>query len=85
MINVKNIRNTPVGLSDGKDVAAIKEGSVLLDSGLRLNNVLFVPQLTCNLISVTQLINDSDCIVQITNTLCVIQSRTTRTLIGVVE
>jgi transposase InsO family protein len=85
MINVKNIRNTPVGLPDGKDVAAIKEGSVILDSGLRLNNVLFVPQLNCNLISVTQLIDDSDCIVQITNALCVIQARTTRMLIGVGE
>lgn len=85
MINVKNITNTLVGLSDGKDATTIKEGSVILDGGLRLNNVLFVPQLNCNLISVTQLIDDSDCIVQITNALCVIQAQTTRALIGAGE
>lgn len=39
MLNVKNITNTTMGLSDGKDVTAIKEGSVILDGGLRLNNV----------------------------------------------
>lgn len=61
LTNVKNIANTPVGLPDGKDTTAIKEGSVILDGGLRLNNVLFVPQLNCNLISVTQVIDDSDC------------------------
>ncbi|XP_050896338.1 uncharacterized protein LOC127103092 [Lathyrus oleraceus] len=84
LTNVKNIANTPVGLSDGKDATTIKEGSVILDGGLRLNNVLFMPQLNCNLISITQLIDDSDCIVQVTNALCVIQAQTTRTLIGAV-
>lgn len=72
LINVKKITNCPVGLPDGKDATATKEGSVILDGGLRLDNVLFVPQLTCNLISVTQLIDDSNCIIQITNALCVI-------------
>lgn len=70
--HVKKITNIPVGLPDGKDATATKEGSAILDGGLRLDHVLFVPQLTCNLISVTQLIHDSNCIVQFINTLCVI-------------
>ncbi|KAJ1440404.1 hypothetical protein SESBI_01976 [Sesbania bispinosa] len=82
LINVKKITNIPVGLSDGKDATTTKEGSVILDGGLQLDNVLFVPQLTCNLISVSQLIDASNCIVQFTNALCVIQDRKTRTLIG---
>lgn len=82
---MKKFKNCPVGLPDGKDAFATREGSVILDGGLRLDNVLFVPQLTCNLISVTQLTNDSNCIVQFSNALCVIQDRTTRMLIGAGE
>lgn len=43
MVNVKKIKNCPVGLPDGKDAFATREGSVILDGGLRLDNVLFVP------------------------------------------
>ena len=85
MVNVRKIKNCPVGLPNGKDANATHEGSVIIDGVLQLNNVLFVPQLNCNLISVTQLIDDSNCVVQITNTLCVIQDRRTRTLIGAGE
>jgi len=85
LINVKKITNIPVGLPDGKDATATKEGSVILDGGLQLDNVLFVPQLNCNLISVSQLIDASNCIVQFTNALCVIQDRRTRMLIGAGE
>jgi len=85
MINVKKISHCPVEPSNGKDAIATRQGSVILNGGLRLDNVLFVPQLTCNLIFVTQLFDDTNCIVQITNALCVIQDRTTRKLIGAGE
>ncbi|KAH9789598.1 retrotran gag 3 domain-containing protein [Citrus sinensis] len=45
-----------IRLPDGNTTIANKEGTVVLASLLRLNNVLFVPSLTCNLISVSQLI-----------------------------
>lgn len=44
-----------------------------LESGLKLENVLFVSQLTYNLISISKLIDAFNCIVQFTNALCVIQ------------
>ena len=63
---------------------ANQEGTVMLGE-LELSHVLYIPKLTCNLISVTQLLDDYSCILQITNTLCVIQDRATRKLIGAGE
>ena len=45
-------------------------GTITLEGGLKLINVLYVPRLNCNLISVSQLIDDTNCIVQITNSMC---------------
>ena len=75
----------PVGLPDGRNTIADKEGTVNFGKGLALNNVLYVPNLACNLISVSQLIHDSNCVVTFSNKLCVIQDRTSRTVIGVGE
>ena len=50
--------------------AGMKEGSMKLDENLKLENVLYVPCLTCNLISMSQLIYELNCIVQFTNNLC---------------
>lgn len=69
MTNVKTIKMCPVGLPDCEVNEATCEGSVVLDGGLRLDHVLYVPQLNCNLISVLKLIDDSDCIVQCPKTL----------------
>ena len=47
--------------------------------------MLFVPSLTCNLISIAQLINDLVCTVIFTPKLCVIQGHSMRRLIGMGE
>ena len=65
--------NCPVGLPNRKFVIATKEGSVYLSNKIFLKRVLFAPELSCNLISVSQLIDDLNCTVQFTNTTCVIQ------------
>lgn len=41
-----------------------------------------MPKLNCSLISVTQLTDETNCIVQFTDSLCVMQDRTSRMLIG---
>ena len=64
---------------------AIKKGMVHLTSKLILNNVLFVPELNCNLILIAQLVNDNFCEVKFTKQLCVIWNFTTRSSIGVGE
>ena len=49
-----------------------KIGIMTLLGGLEIDNVLYVPQLTCNLISVTQLHDELHCVAYFTNKLCVI-------------
>ncbi|XP_073280573.1 uncharacterized protein [Primulina huaijiensis] len=82
MSELRGVSGCPVGLPDGQYAAATKEGSVKLDENLELKNVLYVPRLNCNLISVSQLIDESDCIAQFTKNMCVFQDRTSRMLIG---
>ncbi|XP_026397593.1 uncharacterized protein LOC113292991 [Papaver somniferum] len=79
----KEIKNCSVGLLDGKTANSDKIGTIILPGGLRLENVLYVPQLNCNLISVTQMTDESICVVQFTNKLCVIQDLWTRKVIRV--
>jgi hypothetical protein len=79
---MREITGCPVGLPDGKQVLATKEGSVILDGGLQIDNVLYVPKLSCNLISIPQLTVETKCVVHFTDTLCVMQDHTSKMLIG---
>ncbi|XP_021722724.1 uncharacterized protein LOC110690200 [Chenopodium quinoa] len=85
LINVKRVQTCPIGLTDGNSANADPLGTVILPGGLRFDNVLYVPQLTCNLIFVTQLSDESNCTMQFTNKICVIQDLQTRTVIGAGE
>ena len=72
-----------VGMPNGQNSVASKRGRVKLSSTIILYDVLYVPGLTCNLISVAQLVNELFCTV--TNKLCVIQDYSMRRPIGVGE
>ncbi|GKB60520.1 retrovirus-related pol polyprotein from transposon TNT 1-94, partial [Tanacetum coccineum] len=74
-----------VELPDGNIAMAKKEGDVCFDNGFVLRNVLYVPGLTCNLLSVPQLLDEGNCIVQFAPNICVIQDLTSRTVIGAGE
>jgi len=52
-----------VGLLNGNNVVAFKEGSLVLDGGICPENVLYVLGVTCNLFSVYQFIDHSNSIV----------------------
>ncbi len=62
----------PVGLPNGEESIALKEGTVFFGGELKLQHVLFVPNLKCNMISISQLLNDLNLVVQITNKICAI-------------
>ena len=47
----------------------------MLDGGLKLTNVLYMPKLNCNLISVSQMMDELKCVVQFTDKLCVVYDR----------
>jgi hypothetical protein len=52
---------------------------------LKLTQVLYVPNLQCNFISVSQLIDESNYTVQFTNKFCIIQDHTSKMVIGAGE
>jgi hypothetical protein len=85
MNDVRDIEPCPVGMPNGTRTFATKEGMVIIGDKLILKHVLFVPNLNCNLISISQLLHDVDYIVHFTKTMCVIQDRTSRTMIGAGE
>ena len=66
--NVHDVSDCPIGLPDGKQMISTKQGDVILCSEIVLRNVYYIPQLQCNLISVTQLIDDLNCTVHFTKT-----------------
>jgi len=45
MHELRDIQSCPVGLPSGQHTIAIKEGSVVLDGGLKLTNVFYMPKL----------------------------------------
>ncbi|PNX82511.1 hypothetical protein L195_g038540, partial [Trifolium pratense] len=47
MHDVHSIESCPVGLPNGQHTLSTKEGSVVLDGGLKITNVLYVPRLNC--------------------------------------
>jgi len=49
---------------------------------MTLKNVLYVPNLNCNLISISKLCKQLNCVMTYFDEFCVIQDRTSRTLIG---
>ncbi|XP_026387812.1 uncharacterized protein LOC113282888 [Papaver somniferum] len=74
-----------VKLPNGTYSHAPCEGTVVFENNMKLYLFLFLPDLRGNLISLACLIKDLKCIVTLTDKLCVIQDRTTRTVIGVGE
>ncbi|KAJ4812579.1 Retroelement pol polyprotein-like [Rhynchospora pubera] len=83
--DVCDVAPSLVELPNGAQTVANQEGCVVLNGGLVLKRVLYVPTLKCNLISLSKLIHDNGCIVTFTNELCVIQDRNMRMVTGVGE
>uniref|UniRef100_A0A0D3AGG1 Retrovirus-related Pol polyprotein from transposon TNT 1-94-like beta-barrel domain-containing protein n=1 Tax=Brassica oleracea var. oleracea TaxID=109376 RepID=A0A0D3AGG1_BRAOL len=57
--NVRSIIPCPVSFADGSHVMATKSGSLRLSVKLTLQNVLFVPNLNCTLLSVAKLLRQT--------------------------
>ena len=83
--NLQKISPIVIGLPNGDCIVASDVGSVVLGDGIKLNNVLYVPNLNCNLVSVSKLCKQLNCAMTYFDDYCVIQDRTSRTLIGAGE
>ena len=60
-------------------------GSVALGDRIKLDNVLYVPNLNCNVVSILKLCKQLNCLVIYFDDFCVIQECTSRTMIGASE
>ena len=85
LYNVSNLPPIPVKLPNGIEVMATKHRMVGLSPNVILRYVLFIPRMTCNLVSIRQLIRELFCTVTFTYKLCMIQDHSMRNLIGVGE
>ncbi|CAA7062182.1 unnamed protein product [Microthlaspi erraticum] len=83
--NIENIIPCTVGFADGGKTLSLSKGSLTISSKLTLHNVLYVKDLNCTLISVSKLLKQTGGVAMFTDTLCVLQDRFTRTLIGAGE
>nr|AAD19784.1 putative retroelement pol polyprotein [Arabidopsis thaliana] len=82
LTNVVPVPPCPVGFADGSKAFALSVGVLTLSNTVSLTNVLFVPSLNCTLISVSKLLKQTQCLATFTDTLCFLQDRSSKTLIG---
>lgn len=82
---LRDVKDVQWGYQTEKKATTTKEGIAILVGGLKLENVIYVPRFNCSLISVSQLIDETKCIIQFTKSLCVMQDRTSKMLIGAGE
>jgi len=73
-----------VWVADGKMSPAVGKGTVCLPNMI-LKSVLYVPKLTYNLLSVSKLTKDMNCVVTFFSSHCEFQDRSSRKMIGIAE
>lgn len=67
--DISHVPPSPVGLPNRTKVIATEAEMIISSDKLHMSNVLYVPDLTCNLISVSQLLHTSYYNVTFTDTL----------------
>src|SRR5690606_5052530 len=82
LVNVKSISPCIIGFANNGTTTSTRMGDMILTDRIALKNVLFVPNMDCTLISVSKLLKHSNCFVLFTDTICVLQDRSSKTLIG---
>ncbi|KAI3465995.1 hypothetical protein Pfo_022658 [Paulownia fortunei] len=71
-----------VKIADGSLSSVVGKGSVQISKKLFLNSVLHVPNLSCNLVSISKLTRDLNCSAKFSSTHCVFQDLCTGKKIG---
>ena len=74
--------NRRVKIADGNLSPIAGIGNIILSSSITLFNVLHVPKLTCNLVSISQLTKDLNCLVKFGPRVCVFQDLASGRTIG---
>lgn len=71
-----------VRIADGTLSSVIGFGSIAISKSLTLKSVLLVPNLTCNLLSVSKLLKDQNCVAKFTSFDCNFQDLSSGKTIG---
>lgn len=82
LVNVRPTSPCSVGFADGSKTMSTSSGMFHMSESFKLDNVLYVPSLDCTLISVSKLLKHANCVALFTDSLCVLQDRFSRTMIG---
>ena len=70
--NLQKISSIAIGLPNGDYTVARDVGSVILEDVIKLDNELYVPNLNCNLVSISKLCKQLNCAVTYFDDFCVI-------------
>uniref|UniRef100_A0A0D2ZZM6 Retrovirus-related Pol polyprotein from transposon TNT 1-94-like beta-barrel domain-containing protein n=1 Tax=Brassica oleracea var. oleracea TaxID=109376 RepID=A0A0D2ZZM6_BRAOL len=85
LTDIVDIPPCAVGFADGSKTFALTKGLFRLTDTVSLTNVLYVPSLSCTLISVAKILKQTNCFATFTDTICLLQDRFTKNLIGAGE
>ena len=85
LVNVRDTSPCLVGFADGGTTASTSMGDLVLSDTISLKDVLYVPRLECSLISVSKLLRHMNCFALFTDAICLLQDRSSKTLIGAGE
>nr|KYP57492.1 hypothetical protein KK1_003756 [Cajanus cajan] len=64
------LNNYTVRIADGTLSKVMGKGSVIISQNITLNSVLYVPKLDCNLLSISKLARDLNCVTKFFPNLC---------------
>ncbi|KZV37837.1 hypothetical protein F511_10867 [Dorcoceras hygrometricum] len=74
--------NQKIKIADGTLSAIAGQGTIVISQTITLHNVLHVPKLSCNLLSIRKLTRDLKCTTQFSSNLCVFQELDSGKTIG---
>lgn len=82
-MEIKSLDNPlHITVPTGNTVIVNKMGTIVLNNNIKLRDVLYIPQFSCNLISINKLTYDLNCTVTYSSHGCMIQDQQTRSMIG---
>ena len=76
------LRNQKVKIVDGSLSTIVGKGSIVISPFLTIRNVLHIPKLSCNLLSISKLTQDKKCKVNFFHDRCEFQEMNSRGMIG---
>ncbi|XP_076904346.1 uncharacterized protein LOC143559751 [Bidens hawaiensis] len=83
-ITTRNFKG-PVTIPNGASIPVEGRGDCTLSNGMTIKNVLHVPDFKCNLLTVSKISNDLQCVVTFFPSFCVMQDLHSKALIGAGE